>query len=132
MQASCALSRISPRHTPEPLQKPSVPEPRLPSSSSSGTTHQPEPEPELQLEVEEKTVEETIAERRARRQAILAKYTRAASNGAPDSASSTPGPSSAADPHPPLSALSNPASQPYSSLGTPAPRVPSVEGDANG
>ncbi|KAH9930871.1 kinase-like domain-containing protein [Fomitopsis serialis] len=65
------------------------------------------------------SVEETLAARRAKRQAILAKYAGTTSAALSQGVSPSPGPSSAVEP-PPTSPLSNNASQSHSPRATPA------------
>ena len=108
-------TRLSIRpNSPPPLRKePEQPNPPKPSEN--------EPELELVIESEPKPIEETLAERRARRQAIRAKYVGISSavltNGS--GASPSPVPSSAVL-QPPLSpAVSNPISRTHSSTATP-------------
>lgn len=82
---------------------------------------QPEPELELDVETEPKPIEETVAERRARRQAIRAKYAGIASTALSigDGVSPSPGPSSAVLQPPPTPYVSNPISRTHSSAATP-------------
>ncbi|KAI0074693.1 kinase-like protein [Panus rudis PR-1116 ss-1] len=110
---------ISPRHAIERTPstnvstRPATPPPPTPD---------PEPEPELELQISPPPVEETLAARRARRQAILAKYASMAStNGANDNKEATPasGPSSAVEPPPASTPISNNVSQPHSDVATP-------------
>ncbi|THG97632.1 hypothetical protein EW026_g4406 [Hermanssonia centrifuga] len=63
-------------------------------------------------------VEETLAARRAKRQAILAKYAGTTSITTSQTASPSPGPSSVVEP-PPVSSVSDAPSQPYSVPATP-------------
>lgn len=110
--------RISPRpssrqvSTPPPLS--ATRRSSLPPSSSP--LQPPQPEPELELTSVGPSVEETLAARRAKRQAIMAKYAGIASQGV----SPSPGPSSAVEPPPNLLPVSNDFSQPYSAGETPA------------
>lgn len=118
---TCAC-RISPRASPTPA--PSVPPARsyspterhAPTSVAPTVPAQPEPELELELSTPP-PVEDTLAARRARRQAILAKY---AASGEP-----TPTPSgatsSAAQPTPPAPSMANVGepSQPTTSVARP-------------
>ncbi|KAM5542025.1 hypothetical protein V8D89_004335 [Ganoderma adspersum] len=92
---------------------------------------QPAPEPEMELELlPEQPVVETLAARRAKRQAIMAKYAGIASQGPTPS----PGPSSAVEPPPATPDVSNLPSQAHSVVGTPGPSEPvrgqSVRGDS--
>ncbi|KAF7791035.1 hypothetical protein EIP86_001994 [Pleurotus ostreatoroseus] len=98
---------ISPRQSPR-----SQPEP---------TPSQPveQPEPELELTTSPPSVEETLAARRARRQAILAKYAHMDNINTSQTASPSPGPSSAVEPTP-ISSVSDAQSQPYSVPATPS------------
>ncbi|RDX47362.1 kinase-like protein [Lentinus brumalis] len=82
---------------------------------------------ELDLVVSPPPVEETLAARRARRQAILAKYAGVASSSAWPTPS--PGPSSAVEPPPVTPDVSNLPSQAQSVVGTPAP-VESVRAES--
>lgn len=123
-EPSTLFSRISPRHTPPPppksasrdgptslpLKIPSQPPPAPP----------PKPEPELELSTSPLSVEQTLAARRAKRQAILAKYAGISSAALSQGVSPSPGPSSAVEPPPTSPALSNTASQSYSPHTTPA------------
>ncbi|KIJ63386.1 hypothetical protein HYDPIDRAFT_113375 [Hydnomerulius pinastri MD-312] len=100
---------ISPRHSPRPVS-PAPSEPRQPQP--------PQPEPELDLELNTSTNDQASrAARRARRQAILAKYAGIAN--ATQSVSPSPGPSSAVQPPQPVSSFSDPQSQLHSSFSTP-------------
>ncbi|KAK7679601.1 hypothetical protein QCA50_017312 [Cerrena zonata] len=71
-------------------------------------------EPELELSTTPPSVEDTLAARRAKRQAILAKYTNQERSATPSS-----GPSSAVQPPSALSSLSDPLSQSHSVADTP-------------
>lgn len=108
MQVLTLVNRISPRsstHTqPAPAAAPSTEPPR---------------EPELELTISPPSVEETLAARRARRQAILAKYAHMDNINTSQTASPSPGPSSAVEPTP-FSSVSDAQSQPYSVPATPA------------
>ena len=73
-------------------------------------------------------IEATLAARRARRQAIIARYAGVTSVGA----SPSPGPSSAVQPPQPHSSLSNPVSQTRSITGTPIITETEVQKTANG
>lgn len=79
---------------------------------------------ELDLPPSPPPVEETLAARRARRQAIMAKYTGIASSSAGPTPS--PGPSSAVEPPPVTPDVSNFPSQAQSVTGTPPVRADSV------
>ena len=79
----------------------------------------PEVEMELELTTSPTSVEETLAARRARRQAILAKYAGLSSINTSQEHTPSPGPSSAVAPPPALFARSDNVSQPQSSLATP-------------
>lgn len=111
------ISRISPASrsvTPTPSMSTRPPTPPPPAK-------EPEPEMELDLSTTPPPVEETLAARRARRQAIIAQFSgiASASLSVTNGASPSPGPSSAA-PHPPPSpSLSNLASQNHSTGATP-------------
>ena len=75
-----------------------------------------QPEPELELSTSPVPIEVTLAARRAKRQAILAKYTGVASVNTTE-ASPSPGPSSAVQPPPPSAIVSDPQSQRHSIVG---------------
>jgi serine/threonine-protein kinase PRP4 len=125
-----ARDRISPRHSPVPscsVQQ-SQPAPPTPAPASK-----PEPEMELDLSTTLPSVEDTLAARRARRQAILAKYTGLASINTSQTASPSPGPSSAAELATAISAVSDPPSQLQSVPVTPGASVtPSILEPAEG
>lgn len=91
--------------TPPPVQSAQI------RSGAPPAIRNDEPEMELELETEatSKPVEETIAERRARRQAIRAKYGGVASTAmsANERASQSPGPSSAVSQPPPSTSEAN-------------------------
>ena len=72
--------------------------------------------PELELATSPVPIEVTLAERRAKRQAILAKYAGVASVNTTQ-ASPSPGPSSAVQPPPPSVVVSDPQSQRHSVIG---------------
>lgn len=76
---------------------------------------------ELELPSSPPPVELTLAERRAKRQAIIAKYAGSASISASQGASPSPGPSSAVEPPPPVATVSDPVSRTHSVTGTPGP-----------
>ncbi|KAH9842435.1 kinase-like protein [Rhodofomes roseus] len=75
---------------------------------------------ELELTTSPPPVEETLAARRAKRRAILAKYAGIASAALSQGVSPSPGPSSAVEPPPTSPAVSNTASQSHSPGATPA------------
>lgn len=75
-----------------------------------------QPDAELELATSPVPVEVTLAARRAKRQAILAKYTGVASVNTTE-ASPSPGPSSAVQPPPPSAVVSDPQSQRHSIIG---------------
>lgn len=104
-------SRISPR--PSPNRSPFSRSPAYTGSRSPAPVPQKEPEPEIEPELTPPPIETTLAARRAKRLAILAKY---------ESAETTPssGISSAVQPAPPVSSVSDPISQTNSSDGLPA------------
>jgi hypothetical protein len=69
------LHRISPYPSPTPeADSKNVTKPSTPEAAPVQKVAPPEPELELELQSEPPSVEETLAARRARRQAILAKY----------------------------------------------------------
>ena len=113
-------TRISPRQSPAPpasdsnQQSPSATK-RLPSA--------PEREVDLDISMTPPPVEDTLAARRARRQAILAKYAGISSINTSQTATPSPGPSSAAEPPTANSAISDPSSRLQSVAATPAPFV---------
>ncbi|TBU29290.1 hypothetical protein BD311DRAFT_276559 [Dichomitus squalens] len=86
-----------------------------------------EPEMELELPRSPPPVEETLAARRAKRQAILAKYAGIASTS--QGPTPSPGPSSAVDPPPATPDVSNFPSQAHSAVGSPGPSG-SVRGES--
>jgi len=127
------LYRISPRPSPRPNfavppaphgrpQVPPAPAPAPTKSQSVKPPQPPGPQSEMDLELNTSDNEEALCKaRRVRRQAIMAKYTGIASVGT-QSVSPSPGPSSADQPPPPLSSISNLQSQLHSStvaLGAP-------------
>lgn len=73
-------------------------------------------EPELELATSPVPIEETLAARRAKRQAILARYAGVASVDTTEAIPS-PGPSSAVQPPPPSAEVSDPQSQRRSVIG---------------
>lgn len=82
------------------------------------------PPQEVELELTtELSVEAMLAARRAKRQAIMAKYAGIASATASQAASPSPGPSSAVAPPPAVSSVSNNISQPHSAVDTPTSLV---------
>lgn len=109
-------ARISPRHSPVP--SPPVGEAQ-PSSPKHVEPQKPELEVELDLPTSPPPVEETLAARRAKRQAILAKYAGIASTTLSQGVSPSPGPSSAVEPPPASPFVSNVVSQSHSVAGTP-------------
>ena len=114
--------RISPRHSPAPLSSSEqrTGASQLPSSTASAPA--PEPEPELELDLNSPPpVEDTLAARRARRQAILAKYAGTASINTSQTATPSPGPSSAAEPPTAVSAVSDLASSQLQSVAATPP-----------
>ncbi|KAG9318018.1 kinase-like domain-containing protein [Chiua virens] len=133
-------SAVSNGHPPPPSQKPDSdreegeisPRPPSPTPSEQLRTEpqveqsrppsEPKPKPELELEMDVHMSEEASrAARRARRQAILAKYAGVASN--MQSVSPSPGPpSSAVQPPQPVSSISDIPSQPHSAVDIVAPR----------
>ena len=115
--------RISPRASPRPAS--SVVEVPPPATSAK-------PEPQLEMDIDISTsppsVEETLAARRARRQAIMAKYAGLDSN----AASPSPGPTSAIEPPHAPPAVSDTVTQPTSATETPvSPWVENGEEDVS-
>jgi hypothetical protein len=121
------LGRISPRNSPEPpasassLAVVTPPQSNASIVAQSGSTPAPppisqQPNPELELELEVASpppMEDTLAARRARRMAILAKYSTA------PSVDTSADASTAASPAPPLSVTPSDASQlPSTSITT--------------
>ncbi|KAI0373110.1 kinase-like protein [Pilatotrama ljubarskyi] len=84
---------------------------------------------ELDLPPSPPPVEETLAARRARRQAILAKYAGIASSNSSQGPTPSPGPSSAVEPPPATPDVSNIPSQAQSVAGTPG-RAESVRAES--
>lgn len=121
-----SLSRISPRHSPAPSTAGNEPRPSSSMQPSSVATPTPahEPQVELDLSTTPPPVEDTLAARRAKRQAILAKYAGIASISTSQTATPSPGPSSAAEPPTAVSAISDPPSQLQSVVATPRTSVP--------
>jgi hypothetical protein len=114
-----------PRISPHPLRDPSPSatnvhitlESKPPSSvPRPNVALSPQPELELELATSPVPIEVTLAARRAKRQAILAKYAGVASVNTTE-ASPSPGPSSAVQPPPPSAVVSDPQSQRYSIIG---------------
>ncbi|KAI0810815.1 kinase-like domain-containing protein [Irpex lacteus] len=105
---------ISPRHSPVPMDisKPATAE-------QPAAEKKPETKTELDLVTTPPPVEDTLAARRARRQAIMAKYAGVSSINTSQAATPSPGPSSAVIPPPALSARSDNLSQPQSAHATP-------------
>ena len=96
---------------------PSILESKPPLNAPSPNTAIPtRPEPELELATSPVPIEVTLAARRAKRQAILAKYSGVASVNTTQ-ASPSPGPSSAVQPPPPSAVVSDPQSQRHSVVG---------------
>ena len=104
-------------------------------SNPPPSAHPPDPaphtqaEPELELAVSPVPIEVALAARRAKRQAIIAKYVGVASVNTTE-ASPSPGPSSAVQPPPPSAEVSDPQSQRRSIVGengaVPVSRDPSA------
>jgi hypothetical protein len=126
--------RISPREPPSPVytrgpsQAPPVsqPAPQLPQDMELDIPPSPPP------------VETTLAERRAKRQAILAKYAGSSSTSQSQMPSPSPGPgqgTSSAVHQPPQSIVpvsDRASSQPHSVIGTPGPLQVDVTKSASG
>jgi hypothetical protein len=112
--------RISPHplrgSSPVPTRTPTTSESKPPLTTLVLHHTPPQPEPELELATSPVPVEVTLAARRAKRQAILAKYTGVASVNTTE-ASPSPGPSSAVQPPPPSAVVSDPQSQRHSFVG---------------
>ena len=108
--------RISPHMTPWPRSR--TPSDRM-KTEPPPPSSKPDTGPELELDLEAAASEEAAcAARRARRQAILAKYAGIASN--MQSVSPSPGPpSSAVQPPQPVSSISDLPSQPHSAVEAP-------------
>src|SRR6267154_2719766 len=113
------LSRISPARS---LRATSLtPSTRAPSEATQimktvQPTAPPQPDPELDLELDTAAPEEAVrTARRARRQAILARYSGVAS--ANKNISPSPGPSSAVQPPQPVAYVSD-TPQPHSAVDT--------------
>ncbi|OSD02162.1 kinase-like protein [Trametes coccinea BRFM310] len=86
---------------------------------------------ELELPPSPPPVEETLAARRARRQAILAKYAAMSSSNVSQAPTPSPGPSSAVEPPPETPNVSNFPSQAQSLVGSPN-RADSVRAESAG
>jgi len=96
---------------------PSILESKPPLSATPSNTALPtQPESELELATSPVPIEVTLAARRAKRQAIIAKYAGVASVNTTQ-ASPSPGPSSAVQPPPPSAVVSDPQSQRHSIIG---------------
>lgn len=104
---------ISPRTSPSSAQPSSLPI-RAPTPPSTAA-----PESEIEAGAVAPSAEETLAARRAQRQAILAKYAGIASSNISQGATPSPGPSSAVEPPPSLSSISDNVSQSHSAIDTP-------------
>ncbi|KAH9857443.1 kinase-like protein [Lenzites betulinus] len=112
--------RISPRPTRDPSPPPQTEQPQK---------AEPEPEVELDLIPSPPPVEDTLAARRARRQAILSKYAGITSANPSQGPTPSPGPSSAVEPPTATPDVSNYPSQTQSVVGTPG-RADSVRADS--
>ncbi|THH09984.1 hypothetical protein EW145_g1643 [Phellinidium pouzarii] len=137
---------ISPAASRGPSPSPSIstkiptrdPTPMVPLLSKVALSPPKEPEPEIELDLEEdpapKPLVETLAERRARRQAIRAKYAGIASTALSvnNTASPSPGPSSAVSQPPPTPSASDLVSQNYSTGGAPKIIDAYASADASG
>jgi hypothetical protein len=114
------IHRISPPlrgSSPSPRKMPSILESKPPLSAFPPNTVLPtQPVPELELATSPVPIEVNLAARRAKRQAILAKYAGVASVNTTQ-ASPSPGPSSAVQPPPPSAVVSDPQSQRHSIIG---------------
>ena len=105
------------RISPPPRKTHSTVEPNPPPSAHSpDSAPHTQPEPELELATSPVPVEVALAARRAKRQAIIAKYVGIASVNTTE-ASPSPGPSSAVQPPPPSAEVSDPQSQRRSIVG---------------
>ncbi|EKM56132.1 uncharacterized protein PHACADRAFT_145251, partial [Phanerochaete carnosa HHB-10118-sp] len=113
---------ISPHHSPTPPERRSRPS-HAAETSSPHIASAPAPEPEQELDLATPPpIEETLAARRAKRQAILAKY--AGSINTAPTATPSPEPSSAAEPPTATSAVSDHTSSRLQSVAvTPPPSV---------
>jgi serine/threonine-protein kinase PRP4 len=129
------IPRISP-HPPRELppassKTPTILDSNAPQSASlANPALTTQPEPELELATSPVPMQIALAARRAKRQAILAKYAGVASVNTTE-ASLSPGPSSAVQPPPPFAVVSDPQSQHHSIIGengmASPPRGPSRE-----
>ena len=120
---SVQLLRISPRHSPAPPSSEKQSQLDTKPAPPSAPAREPEPELEIDLLTSPPPVEDTLAARRARRQAILAKYAGISSINTSQTATPSPGPSSAAEPATAVSAISDPPSQLQSVAVTPGASV---------
>ncbi|GBE82867.1 Serine/threonine-protein kinase prp4 [Sparassis crispa] len=119
---------ISPRPSRGPTPVPSQPT-RAPSPLPQEKPQpQPEHEMELDLSGSPPSAETTLAARRAKRRAILAKYAGIASTSVSQTASPSPGPTSAVEPPTAFSSVSNPVSHINSIDGTPGVSEAPTEG----
>ncbi|TDL18893.1 kinase-like protein [Rickenella mellea] len=123
---------ISPRHSRDPTPTPSA----STRTSTPPPPKEPEPEVELDLAPTPPPADVILAERRAKRMAILAKYGGVASasistgeGASPSPAPGSVGPSSAVQQPPSTQYVSDPVSQNHSAIGTPAPRDASAVPD---
>jgi hypothetical protein len=113
------IHRISPPlrgSSPSPRKIRSTLESKPPLSTPPNTALSTQPGPELELATSPVPIEVTLAARRAKRQAIIAKYAGIASVNTTQ-ASPSPGPSSAVQPPPPSAVVSDPQSQRHSVIG---------------
>jgi hypothetical protein len=113
------IHRISPLRgsSPSPRKMPSILESKPPLSAPlPNVALSTQPGPELELATSPVPIEVTLAARRAKRQAILAKYAGVASVNTTQ-ASPSPAPSSAVQPPPPSAVVSDPQSQRHSIIG---------------
>ncbi|KXN83407.1 hypothetical protein AN958_01456, partial [Leucoagaricus sp. SymC.cos] len=99
---------ISPRPSPPPPTRSKPTQPAKPADEELPKKPEPEPEMELEIPATPPPVEDLIAARRAKRQAILAKYSGLASA----NASPSPIPPNSAEPPPESPAVSRSVSQP--------------------
>lgn len=106
--------RISPRGSPRTQLSSAAPT-RAPSPPPVASTT-PDQDLELEMLTSPPSVEETLAARRAKRQAIMAKY---ANVDLTNQASPSPGPSSAVQPPLDLPVVSDTTPQPHSATETP-------------
>jgi hypothetical protein len=117
----CVFDTHIPRISPPPRESHKTTHTKLesnPPQSSPAPEPVPsaQPEPELELVTSPVPVELTLTARRAKRQAILAKYAGVASVNTTE-ASPSPGPSSAVQQPPPSAVVSDPQSQHHSIVG---------------